>query len=83
MTEYTPTTEDIRYRLEHRQSAPLEEGAFDRWLTADRKAQRAEAVDILLTDLQRYWVGTGDPSGDPVVAFLADYPNPYREVTDD
>jgi len=53
-----------------------------KWLAADRKAQHAEAVDILLTDLQRDWVGTDDPSGDPVVAFLADYPNPYLEASD-
>ena len=41
MTDYTPTTEEVR------QLAPLTDEEFDRWLADIRKQERERAINII------------------------------------
>ena len=43
MSEYVPTTDEIRYRVEH-DWAPYGDGSFDAWLAAYEAQVRAEAL---------------------------------------
>lgn len=44
MSEYVPTTDEIRYRVEH-DWAPYGDGSFDAWLAAHDAQVKAEAWD--------------------------------------
>lgn len=44
MDEYTPSTDEIRYRVEH-DWEPYGDGSFDRWLVAERARVAAETAE--------------------------------------
>lgn len=74
MSDYTPTTEHVRNFCAGG-AGYIDGPSFDRWLAADRKAQRADAWDESAEATAEWMAHNPRPSGVP-----HDPPrNPYRE----
>jgi hypothetical protein len=78
----TPTTDEVRdlfiygawEKARNGCDDDLNADEFDRWLAADRKAQRAEALREAVMDMRKVWPGhwnLPDPR-DPTISYSVD-----------
>lgn len=70
MSEYTPTTGEIRYRIE-RDWEPYGDGSFDRWLAAHDAEVRREEREKVAREIEA--VADSEPQ---IIGFRCTFPGP-------